>query len=245
MLISMHKLIKLITVFLLVYSAAMASDNSTADTLRKSIGNQMKKKKFTSFAFGMGISYSDNKSLNNFIAYELPNYNTIPPGQELSDFNTGIEFFGSVERQLLSNFSLKADYSYFLKSNNLTGYYPNSDFTYYNHQIYLLANYIIPEEYFLIKIGAGAGYLFSSLSATNLGFENSYTSTGLGTKLEGVINFQISSSVAVHLNGFLYKTFQGKLKDKNDIELKSRSNESVDLSSFGLGLRIGVEIYVF
>jgi hypothetical protein len=209
-----------------------------------SFEKQNKISNYISFSAGMGLEYCNNPSLKKYIEYELPFYNNLYQNQKLTDFYTGFEFFGGAEFQLKKNFSLKADYSYFTKSYNVS-LYPDYDFTYINHQPYITAFYVIPQEYSFFKIGIGAGFLYSVFTKKAYSSEISYTSTGVGLNLDAVLDFQISKSVAGYIQGYINKTFQGNLKDNNGTELKNRNNEVVDLSSLGVGIRLGVEVFIF
>ena len=192
----------------------------------------------------MGINYCDNNSLIDFAELQIPNYNTVPQTERFSRFSTGLEFFGGIEHQLSRNVSLKADYSYFIKSVNISRF-PNYDYSYFSHQPFLTIYYIIPQEYSFLKFGAGAGYIISELRVKEFSLEKSYTSGGLGLKLEGILNAQISRNVAGYFSTFIIKSFQTDLKDGNNTVLNNLKNEKVNLSSFGFGLRIGLEVFVF
>ena len=238
----MRKTTLIISAILLLLNAglAFAQNGGTTPFSKQNKGNH-----YTSFALGMGAAYGNNPSLTTFISYELPNYNNLTDNQKLKDFRTGFEFFGNVERQFSKNLAVKLDYSYFIKSNKLD-YYPNNSYDYTNHQIYLGLNYIIPGDYYFLKFGLGAGPVFSNLDSksyiTNIG---TYTSTGLITKAEGSFSIQIGSNMAGYINGYIGNVFNGNLKDSNGKELKNATGENVNLSSFLLGVRIGIEFYIF
>lgn len=227
-------------IFLCIFNKSLFAGDST----RVSLLQQNKKNFFTAISFGMGVDYSNNPSLKKYIQYTIPQYVTLSPSDQLSDFASGLEFFGGIERQISKNFSLKAEYLYFIKSYNVA-VVPQYDFSYTNHQPFLIVNYIIPNEYFYIKLGAGAGYILSKFRVKLFGGETDYTSSGLGLKLEGVLNAQISKSVTGYISGYLYNTIQQDLKDNNGNDLISSNGDKVNLSSFGAGLRLGVEVYIF
>lgn len=237
------KRIRIVIFFMMclsMYSNLFSQENGSL-----SFAKQNKNKHYTSFAFGMGASYGNNKSLNTFIGYELPNYNTLTESQKLSDFRTGLEFFVNAERQVTKNIGLKIDYGYFIKSNKLDLYQSNS-YDYTNHQIYLGINYIIPGEYHFLKFGVGGGTVFSSLDSksyiNNIGI---FTSTGILAKAEGTFSVQMGKNLAGYLNGYIGNVFSGTLKDSNGKELKNVIGDPVDLNSFMLGLRLGIEFYIF
>ena len=194
----------------------------------------------------MRLSYGNNPSLLRFVQYELPDYYKVPESQQISDFNVGYEFFGGFEYQVAKNFSLKADYSYFVKSVNSTApQYSMYDFTYYDNNILLTGFYLIPGEYFYLKFGAGAGLVLSKLSTQTYGLENNYNSTGLNLKLEGVLNTQISNSLATYFGVFLSNTFNSTLKKSDGSKLLNRAGEEVNLNSFRIGLSLGFEYFIF
>jgi len=236
---------KTLTLIFSILILLLKTSNSLAlDSNRVSFQQQNKKLKYISFSFGMGINYCDNNSLIDFAELQIPNYNTVPQTERFSKFSTGLEFFGGIEHQLSRNVSLKADYSYFIKSVNISRF-PNYDYSYFSHQPFLTIYYIIPQEYSFLKFGAGAGYIISELRVKEFSLEKSYTSGGLGLKLEGILNAQISKNVAGYFSTFIIKSFQTDLKDGNNTVLNNLKNEKVNLSSFGFGLRIGLEVFVF
>jgi len=193
----------------------------------------------------MGAQYCNNTSLKDFISYEIPFYGNLTREQQLSDFYTGLDFFGGVEKQVNRNFSVKAEYSFFIKSYNLK-LFPEYDFSYSNHQPGVSFFYLIPQEYSFIKIGAGASYINSQFNLKEYGSQKSYSSNGFGLKTEVILNAQIGKSFAGYISGYLSKTFLQNLKDSNGNELQSNvSHEGVNLSSFGAGIRLGVEIFFF
>ena len=240
-----RKHLRKLTIFIVIFvNFSIICNASPLDSIRTSFQEQNKKSDYISFSFGMGINYCNNNSLIDFIELQIPDYNTVPQNERFSQFSTGLEFFGGVEYQISRNFSIKGDYSYFIKSINISRF-QNYDYSYINHQPYIILNYLIPQEYFFLKIGGGVGYLFSNLSVKEFSYQQDYSSTGIGLKLEGIFNAQISKNVASYLSGFITQSFQSDLKDGNNVVLKSRDNNTVNLSSFGLGLRLGLEVFIF
>jgi hypothetical protein len=235
------------SIFMLFVLLSFISINNSfsQEKTPRSFGDQGKNKRYTSFALGMGAAYGSNKSLNTFIGYELPGYNYLTDNQKLRDFRTAFEFFGNIERQVSKNIAVKLDYSYLVKSNSVTSF-PNNTFDYNNHQIVLTLNYVIPGAYHFIKFGVGAGPVFSSLDSksyiTNVG---TYTSTGIIAKAEGTFSIQMGKNLAGYINGYAGNVFAGNLKDSNKNDLKNVSGDTVSLSSFMIGLRLGIEFYIF
>lgn len=214
------------------------------DTTNVSFETQNRKSKYKSFSFGMGANYGSNEELVRYIGYRLPFYNTLPDERKLSDYSTGLEFFFGAEFQVAKRFSLKADYSYQIKSFNVADY-PAYEYSYISHQPYLMGYYVLPQRFSFVKFGAGAGYILSDFTQKEFGGELSYSSKGPAVKLETVFNLQISKTVAGYLGGSMFNTFMSELEDSNGNKLLNANNETVKLSSFGLGIRLGVEIFIF
>jgi hypothetical protein len=235
----------IILIFFIILKISILSQNSIADSTHVSFQSLNKKKNYTSFSFGMGALYGNNSSLKNFIQYKIPDYGSLIRDEQLSEFYSGLDFFGGIERQIKNNFSVKGEYSYFLKSYNVK-LYPKYDFSYYNHQPFLMFYYLLPQEYSYIKIGGGIGYIYSKFTVKENGAVNSYTSNGFGFKTELIINMQIGKSFASYINGYLFKSYLSNLKDINGKELLTNvTYETVNLSSLGAGIRLGVEIFIF
>ena len=237
--------IKTTRVILIAFLFLFANISFSQDGGTLSFAKQNKGKHYTSFAFGMGAAYGNNPSLTTYIEYELSGYNNVPDSRKLKDLRTGFEFFGNVERQVAKNIAVKLDYGYFIKSSKVDDY-PNSYFDYNNHQIYLGANYLIPGDYHFIKIGLGAGPVFSTLDSKAFTVnDGTYTSTGILAKAEGTFSLQMGGSLAGYLSGYVGNVFNGTLKRDDGKELKNSAGETVNLSSFMLGVRIGIEFYIF
>lgn len=199
---------------------------------------------FISFSFGMGANYSSNPSVITFIEGDIDFYNTINPDDRFSTLEGGLEFFSGIEYQLSRNFSLKGEYSFLTKSFSIAQF-PNYEYSYINHQPYLILNYIIPDEHSFIKLGGGAGYIVSNFSAKRFGGESKYHSSGFGIMGEAVVNLQISRNVGGYISGYTFKTFTGDLEDDNGAKLVNNQGGNVNVSSFGIGLRLGMEIFIF
>ncbi|MBS1517045.1 MAG: hypothetical protein JSS91_03070 [Bacteroidetes bacterium] len=217
----------------------LAGDSTTVP-----FSSQSSERFFTSFSFGMGVSYSDNSSLLNFIETDVDGYSQIPNDQKLSSFSSGILFFGSAERQVHKNFSVKGEYSYFIKSIDIPSN-QNYQYSYYSHQMILNVNYLIPQKYSYFKFGLGGGYLLTDFTRKYITAETEYTSSGPAVKFEITFNAQLGKNAATYLSGFLLKSFMSDLKDKNGKYLSNNLTDRVNLSSFGAGIKLGLELYFF
>ncbi len=225
-------------------TAFVSMISKAADSTNVSFQSQNKNHNYISISFGMGLNYCNNPSLNKFIETDVPNYIYIPNDQKISNFSTAIEFFGGVEIQVKKSFSVKPEYSYLLKTIRVSS---NSDYQYdYNSsQPIVMLNYIFSQPNSFIKFGLGGGYSFNNLTRKVITNETNYSSSGGAVKFEGTYNAQLGKSAATYLSGFLIQTFSSDLKDDSGNYLVNLNNERVNLGSFGLGVRLGVEIFIF
>lgn len=236
------KIQKVIALFvlMLLYSISAFGQNKSPTSFK--VLN--KDNSYISFSFGMGANYSSNPSLITYMEGDIDFYNTISPDDRFSTMEGGLEFFSGIEYQLSKNFSVKGQYSFLTKSYSISQF-PNYDYSYINHQPYILLNYIIPDNNSFIKLGAGAGYIISNFTARRFGGEGKFHSSGFGIMGESVINLQISSNVGGYISGYVFKTFAGDLEDDNGVKLVNNTGGNVNVSSFGVGLRLGMEIFIF
>jgi hypothetical protein len=226
-----------LSVFINMISAA-------ADSTTVSFQKQNKKSNYVSISFGMGLSYCNNPSLIKFIENDVPNYIYIPNDQKVADFSTAIEFFGGVEIQIKKSFSIKPEYSYLIKSIKIPSN-TNYQYDYNSNQPIVMFNYIFSQQNSFIKFGLGGGYSFNNFTRKEINAETNYSSSGAAIKFEATFNAQLGKSAATYLSGFLLQTFSSDLKDSNGNYLLNLNKEKVNLGSFGLGVRLGVEIFIF
>jgi opacity protein-like surface antigen len=221
------------SLFLLCFTHSSFAQNKQTDSIH------IHKKLFFVSA-GMGVSYTNTPSFNNYLKDEVPFTNK----DSIKDFSVGVEFFGGLEVQFSKQFSLKLDYSYFFKSLTYYVYGLTFDYFYSIHQPYIVAYYIFPGKNYEFKFGGGAGYLYSALKKTDAeGTDQKYTSSGLGLKGEVVFAANLSQRMRSYLSGFILGTVNNNLKDANSTPLTSPlSHDQISLNSFGIGARLGFSI---
>ncbi len=195
-----------------------------------------------SFSGGMGISMTTSPSFVDYMRNDIPfsNKDSVKP------FGVGLEFFGALEYDVSSHFSLKADYSYFIKSRTYNYSYFTYDYFYSIHQPYLMGFYAVRGPSYAFKFGGGLGYHFAQFTK-DIGASSNlvYNASGLGYRAEAIFEAELSKRLGSYIGGFITGSSIGSLKDSNNNPLKnSQTGEDVNLGSFGLGLRIGFTIYL-
>lgn len=199
-------------------------------------------KKLLSFTVGMGLDYVTTPSLNDYFKTDVPYSNK----DSIKTFSVGVEFFGGLEYQISGNASLKADYSYFIRSITYNYYLSNYEFDYYVHQPYLMGYYIVGHKNSQFKFGGGFGYHFAGLEINNGNSKRNYHSNGLAYKGEVIFSAKLGKKMSTYASGYFQGNILSPLKDSNGSKFTSYFNSNdVTLSSFGVGIRFGLGIIIF
>lgn len=190
----------------------------------------------------MGISMTTSPSFVDYMRSDIPFSNK----DSIKAFGVGLEFFGALEYDVSKHFTLKADYSYFIKSRTYNYSYFTYDYFYSIHQPYLMGFYVVRGSTYAFKFGGGLGYHFAAFTK-DIGASSNlvYKASGLGYRAEAEFQAELSKRLGSYISGFLSGSSIGTLKDNNSTPLKNTlTGEEVNLSSFGAGLRIGISIYL-
>lgn len=194
-------------------------------------------KKHISVYAGMGVDYGITPDFNDYLVAEIP-YST---GDSIKTFNAGIEFFGGIEYEFSGKLSVKADYSYYVRSLSYSYSPAVFDYTITGHQPYIFLDYILRYPNFNLKFGAGLGYHFQQVdNKINNSTTLTYNSSGPSIRGEVVFSPRLSDNFYGYLSGFAFGNFYGKLKDSGGNPLKApNSNVEASVAGYGVGARLG------
>jgi hypothetical protein len=189
---------------------------------------------------GMGISMTNTPSFNDYLRQTVLFSNT----DSIKSFSVGFEVFGGLEYSVNKKFSVKLDYSYFIKTHSYVYSYYQYDFDYNIHQPYLMAYYVTRGTHYRFKYGGGAGYHFASMTKTiSKTSEFKYKASGPAFRGELIFSADLSNTLESYLGGFITWNIIGTLKDSGGNTLKNpTTNEDVNLSGYGVGARLGFSI---
>lgn len=226
-------------IFFFLLIAAIVSGNPANSQDKKTT---LHFKKRFSLSGGMGISMTTSPSFVDYMRYDIPFSNK----DSVKAFGVGLEFFGALEYEILKHFSLKADYSYFIKSRTYNYSYFTYDYFISIHQPYLMGFYAVRGSTYAFKFGGGVGFHFARFTKDiGAGLNLVYNASGLGYRAEGEFQAELSKNLGSYISCFALGSSIGTLKDSNKNPLKNaQTGEDVNLSSFGVGLRIGISIYL-
>ncbi len=184
---------------------------------------------------GLGVNYH---SANDIV--DRINGNNVT-AQRVSNFKSGVEFFGAIGIPLSPNWAVKIEYSYLLASYTQGTNFGNAEFSYHVHMPTLIGQYILREaETYNLKIGAGVGFHLAGYSEKYSTVDATYTGSGLGTLLDVEANTALGEHLFAHLGAQSRWDFIGKLTNAAG---QTPGNLSTTFNFFSVGVRLGMSYY--
>jgi hypothetical protein len=224
---------------ILLLLLALAVINPKVNSQNKKTEKPFKKQ--FSLSIGMGISMSTAPSFVDYVRNDLPIVNK----DSVKSFGVGFEFFGAAEYDVSKEFSLKLDYSYFVKNLSVTYAYFTYNYFYFIHQPYVMGFYVLRKNNYGFKFGGGLGYHFAHMTK-DIGAGSYLDYNASGVAYRGEIEFYsfLSERLGSYVSGFIMGSSIGTLKDSNNNALKnSGTGGDVNLGGFGIGARLGISYY--
>ncbi|MCS7228466.1 MAG: hypothetical protein RMJ81_02055 [Candidatus Kryptonium sp.] len=207
----------------------------------------LKNKNYICLSAGLGVNYINLPDVSDYI--------TSITGKKMSEFSGAPELWLTSEFKISKDISIKIDYAYTLKQYNLeetsTGVPLNYTLTYKIHTPSLILNYLSfqPQEIYIIKIGAGFGFVngyFSQILPLS-GKEINYRANGGMFKIETAFSSRLDGKVYVHLSADAKfgLTEEARDENKNKIIIRKPFGEdrNLRLNFFGVAIRFGFSYY--
>jgi hypothetical protein len=190
---------------------------------------------------GMGVTY-----MNPADIVELVN---ATPGavERISQFRSGVEFFGCFSLPLHPEWVLKLEYAYQLGSCNINTTGDPAQYGITVHAPTAILQYVLTERgVYNVRVGVGGGYWFGSVSEKYVYIDDRYDGAGPGFVLDLEGNTAFGDNFYAYLGGTARWQFIGELADANG---RSPGNVAVGsattLHAFGVGARLGFTYYLF
>lgn len=187
---------------------------------------------------GMGIHLVSAPSIVRYI-------NASPFSAERADaWATAIEFFGGVEAPVSRSWAVKGEYSYFFKSYTVSAGTSGDGLHYAVNAPMALVQYVMPGKGYFIKLNAGGGYHWGTVTPPNniYAAEPAYKASGPGFRLEA----EGQTAFDAHLFGYFSATadaeFLGTVHSDGGREL-TNGGGPVSLNYFAAGVRFGLMYY--
>ncbi|MCU0342433.1 MAG: hypothetical protein MUF28_01270 [Ignavibacterium sp.] len=182
----------------------------------------------------MGIDFISVPSLKEYID-QLPY-------EQLTDFNSAVNFSGSYGRMLSESFQLQAELGYLLysfTSSDIDGQY---ELAYNLIMPSVLAYYVINGTGYNFKFGGGAGVRFLSVeeSLPGTGSSEEYSSIGYGFILRAEGNTAIAEEVYAYIGADARYDVNGEPANDGENLYNVVYKENVNFNSLSFGIRLGI-----
>ena len=182
----------------------------------------------------MGIDFISVPSLKEYID-QLPY-------EQLTDFNSAVNFSGSYGRMLSESFQLQAELGYLLysfTSSDIDGQY---ELAYNLIMPSVLAYYVINGTGYNFKFGGGAGVRFLSVQESLPGTSSSegYSSIGYGFILRAEGNTAIAEDVYAYIGADARYDVNGEPANDGENLYNVVYQENVNFNSLSFGIRLGI-----
>jgi hypothetical protein len=182
----------------------------------------------------MGIDFISVPSLKEYID-QLPY-------EQLTDFNSAVNFSGSYGRMLSESFQVQAELGYLLysfTSSDIDGQY---ELAYNLIMPSVLAYYVINGTGYNFKFGGGAGVRFLSVeeSLPGTGSSEEYSSVGYGFILRAEGNTAIAEDVYAYIGADARYDVNGEPENNREYLENNVYKENVNFNSLSFGIRLGI-----
>jgi len=182
----------------------------------------------------MGIDFVSIPSLKEYID-QLPY-------EQLSDFNSAVNFSGSYGRMLSETFQVQAELGYLLYSFTSAGTDGQYDLTYSLVMPSILGYYVLNGTGYNFKFGGGAGVRLLSVdeSLPGTGSSENYSATGYGFILRTEGNTAIAENVYAHIAADVRYDVNGEPENNGEKLYNVVYKENVNFNSLSFGIRLGI-----
>ncbi|MBU2493850.1 MAG: hypothetical protein KJ571_14575 [Bacteroidetes bacterium] len=191
---------------------------------------------------GMGIGFVNNSSVEDYV-----NVNFAQNGNNLSTFNSAIDFYIEGSYAISESFQLALEYDMMFFSytdiQNLSGNYELS----YDHlKPSLIAYYVINGFGYNFKFGGGGGPRFIKLDEKLPFIRNhtTYNSNGFGLLLKAQGNTLLGGNFYANIAADMRYDIAGEPEANGKKLYNNALQENVNINSLSFGVKLGVT-YIF
>lgn len=192
---------------------------------------------FPSITAGMGVSYLSAQDVVDYV-------NALSVGERSPEFKSAVEFFGAIAFPLSEVVAIKLEYAYLVTSYHVPGFFGPGDVTMIAHLPTLLGQYVLLDErVYNVKVGVGAGYHFGTLTSGMGTFEEVFSGSGIGTKIDLEANTAFGESFFGYLGADLRWDFVGEARNSAGATPRGAAVSPPTLHFFSLGAKLGFTFY--
>lgn len=187
---------------------------------------------------GMGINFINSPSFRDYLNQSFR------PVEEISSFNSAVNFSLEGGYYLTNNFVIGLEGAYLLNSFNFPADVGNIEIAYDIILPSLTAYYVMNGTGYNFKFGGGAGPRFVNVEDRRSIETKSYTSVGFGVLLRADGNTSLGGNLYANIGGDIRYDLNGIPENGQAALNNFITKEDVDLNSFSLGVRLGLT-YIF
>lgn len=182
----------------------------------------------------MGIDFVSVPSLKDYI--DQLQY------EQLTDFNSAVNFSASYGRMISESYQLQAEVGYLLYSFTASGLNGQYDLTYSLIMPSILNYYVLNGKGYNFKFGGGVGARFLSVdeSLPGTGSTENYSSVGYGFILRAEGNTAIAENVFAHIAVDARYDVNGEPANNGQKLYNIVYKENVNFNSLSFGVRLGI-----
>jgi len=187
-------------------------------------------------AAGFGVSYMAVRDVVDLINA------TALPSERVPDFRAAAEFFGAVSYPVSKEWLLKFEYAYLFASYASASPFGQADIGVNVHLLSLLVQIVLADKgVYNLKLGAGGGVCFGSMSEKYVTIDDTYSGRGPAVVLEIEANTALGENLYAYLGGNIRWSFIGELSNTaGRIPGRGANGGGTTLSFFGAGARLGL-----
>ena len=186
---------------------------------------------------GIGVLYLSARDVVDLVN------STASPFERVPQFRAVADFFASVALPIADDLLIKAEYAYLSGSYAVPSAFGQAEYSIAVHAPSLILQYVLLDRgVYDLKIGAGGGIHFGTLTTTLVGQSNSYSANGPGFVAELEANTAFGDNLFAYLGGAVRWDLIGELQSATGGRPLA-TGTPVTLHFFGVSARLGLTYY--
>ena len=165
--------------------------------------------------------------------------------ERVAQFKSAVEFFGAASMQVSPEWIVTIDFGHLLTSYNVITVLGTTEFTLTADMPSIMLHYVLADEgVYNVRVGAGTGYHFGTLSESYGTQDLQYTGKGMGMVADIEANTAFGEHLFAYLGANARWEFIGELTNgAGKAPIYAAGPTPPTLHLFGIGARLGFSYY--
>ncbi|PJA95408.1 MAG: hypothetical protein CO129_11905 [Ignavibacteriales bacterium CG_4_9_14_3_um_filter_34_10] len=186
---------------------------------------------------GMGISFVNNSSLQDYIN------SSFPSADELGTFNSALDLYAEADYSINEKYQIGIEYDYSLYSYTTSyGGLGQYEMNIIHHKPSVLGYYVVSGYGYKFKFGGGVGLRLIDLDE-KIGLIKNYSSTGWGLVLKAQGYTALSQSVFANIGVTARYDLAGEPESKGRKIINNSLNQPMNINSLSFGVNLGISYF--